>query len=90
MNKLKANADLVKKADNFLKQSPQLYQSFCTLCSRLIYENIGKSNCLHSDRWSVVYDWLQEQNLEGYEKPNEIETALTEWLELSLHIKEGD
>lgn len=39
----------------------------------------GKYLTMHSDRWSLVYDWVDSL---GIEKPNGIETDLTYYWEM--------
>lgn len=80
MNIPKANMKLVEQANKFLSEMG-LHNSFCQFCTNNM---IGKE-MLHSDRWSMVYDWLQKQEIN---KPNGIETALTEWIETTcIHVK---
>lgn len=80
MNIPKANTQLVEQANRFLLETG-LYNSFCQFCSNKM---IGKE-MLHSDRWSMIYDWLQMQEID---KPNGIETSLTEWFETTcIHVK---
>lgn len=76
---------LIEKAENFLRQF-DLYQSFLTFCKM---ELVGKE-MLHSDRWSAIFDWLTEKNLRKEDKPEAIESALTELYETSLGIKDYD
>lgn len=80
MNILKANIQLIEDAIDFLLETC-LYHHFCQFCTN---EMIGKE-MLHSDRWGMIYDWLQKQEVD---KPDGIETALTEWFETTcIHIK---
>lgn len=76
----KADKKLIEQANKFLFDTG-LFHTFSQFCAR---EMIGKE-MLHSDRWSVIYDWLEEQNVD---KTEGIETALTEWFEtMCIHIK---
>ena len=43
----------------------------------------GKFLTMHSDRWSFVYDWIESLGKE-IEKPDAIETKLTELWEAQL------
>lgn len=81
MKKLKADMELIRIADFFLIETELLY-SFNHFCDNLLLNNA--ENWLHSDRWSVIYDWLEEQTIES-EKPEAIVTALTEYFE-AMHI----
>lgn len=76
----KADKKLIDQANMFLFDTG-LFQAFSQFCAR---EMIGKE-MLHSDRWSAIYDWLEEQKVD---KPEGIETALTEWFETTcIHVK---
>ena len=80
MNIPKANEQLVEQAYKFLSETG-LYYPFCQFCADKM---IGRK-MLHSDRWSMIYDWLQMQEID---KPNGIETSLTEWFETTcIHVK---
>lgn len=90
MKKLKADMELMRKADDFLMKT-QLFHSFNRFCTNLFLSNVGNFEWLHSDRWSVIYDWLEEQSLEKHEKPDGIVTALTEYFETNyMNIKETE
>ena len=39
---------------------------------------------LHSDRWSMVYDWVKDLGFSKTELPDAIETELTEFWERSM------
>ena len=81
MNIPKADKKLIEQANNFLIIDTGLFHAFNQFCAK---EMIGKE-MLHSDRWSMIYDWLEEQNVD---KPEGIETALTEWFETTcIHVK---
>lgn len=83
----KADKELIKQADNFLMET-HLFYSFCQFSSSLITNNIEKAEWLHSDRWSAIYDWLHEQNIEKDKLSDGIETALTEYFETNfIHVK---
>lgn len=83
----KADKELIKQADNFLMET-HLFYSFCQFASSLITNNIEKAEWLHSDRWSAIYDWLHEQNIEKDKLSDGIETALTEYFETNfIHVK---
>lgn len=80
MNIPKADIHLIKQAENFLLET-QLYHSFCQFCA----DKMTGREMLHSDRWSMIYDWIQNQDVD---KPNGIETSLTEWFEATcIHVK---
>lgn len=80
MNIPKANVQLVEQANEFLIET-MLYNQFCQFCTDKM---IGKE-MIHSDRWVLIYDWLENQKIN---KPDGIETALTEWFETTcIHVK---
>ena len=77
---IKADNILLEQANKFLLET-KLYYPFNLFCTR---EMIGKE-MLHSDRWGRIYDWLEKQDID---KPNGIETALTELFETTcIHVK---
>lgn len=84
MDIVKADKKLIEQANKFLIIDTGLFHKFSQFCAK---EMIGKE-MLHSDRWSMIYDWLEEQDVE---KPEGIETALTEWFETTcIHAKKID
>lgn len=63
-----------------------MYRVFCKFCIAKTLQHCNE-NIIHSDRWSMVYDWVHDGRFEGQELPNEIETILTQiWETQILHL----
>lgn len=83
MNVLKIDINMIKIAEHFLFEN-NLFHKFNLFCTR---EMIGRE-MLHSDRWSMIHDWLESQ---GIKNPRGVVTALTEYFETTcIHVKTID
>ena len=81
-----ADKEMLKRAKEFLNDK-ELFYKFCTFYTDQFFKYIGKSEWLHSDRWSAIYDWLRKY-LREEEIPDGMETCLVEYMETyCLHLK---
>lgn len=83
-----ADMEMINKAKQFLINTNTFYD-WCKFESEQFSKWIGKE-WLHSDRWSSVYDWINDKRLYSVEIPeNIIECLVEHWETNSLHMKVG-
>lgn len=84
-----ADMESVKKAKEFLVKTNMYYEWNKFTCSQF-YHWIGKSEWLHSDRWSAAYDWVNDGRFDGIKLPEDIiECLVEEWETCVLPLKVG-
>lgn len=72
--------------EEFLNKTNMLH-SFCKFCMDQTFNNLNK-HMIHSDRWSIVFDWVHDGKFDNIELPENIETDLTEYWETKIcHIR---
>ena len=85
----KADKEMLKRAEEFIEKNG-LFHKFCLFYSNQFLKWIGKSEWLHSDRWSAVYDWVRTFD-SITEIPEGIEACLVEYMETRcLHLKKEE
>ena len=79
----------VKKAKEFLVKTNMYYEWNKFTCSQF-YKWIGKSEWLHSDRWSATYDWVNDGRFINVDIPEDIVNCLVEeWETNVIPLKVG-
>ena len=85
---LVADMEMVDKAKDFIEKTGMFYE-WCKLKSNQFYKWIGKSEWLHSDRWSAVYDWVKDGRFADADVPEDSVDCLVEEWETTMGLRIG-
>ena len=81
--------EMVNKANDFIEKTGMFYE-WCKFQRDQFYKWIGKSEWLHSDRWSATYDWVNDGRFANVDIPEDIVNCLVEeWETNAISLKVG-
>lgn len=84
-----ADMEMVNKANDFIEKTGMFYE-WCKFQRDQFYKWIGKSEWLHSDRWSATYDWVNDGRFANVDIPEDIVNCLVEeWETNAISLKVG-
>ena len=83
-----ADQEMIEKAKKFIEETGS-FNDWCSLQTSQFHKWIGRE-WLHSDRWSAVYDWVNDGRFANVDLPEDIIECLVEdWETHGIHVKFG-